>query len=242
MKIATLNLRHNNDRWTERFPLVVEALADAQADVVGLQEVWLPIKQAHVIAEALLDRGMSYDAYVEPKWGPNPLEGIAFLSKLPILDTARLELPEGNRVAQRIAVEVNGKRLNIANTHLHHRPDDESIRLPQMQALLAWMYAHDGDRWVLTGDMNARPESETIMAAQQRLHSAYDAVHGHAPITFPTPLVTDDYLSVCIDYIFFDSATIRVTDAKLIADNVHPDDDTLYPSDHYGLAADIIIS
>jgi endonuclease/exonuclease/phosphatase family metal-dependent hydrolase len=241
MRIATLNLRHNNDRWEERFPLVVEALAAAQADVVGLQEVWLGIDQAHMIAESLRERGLVYDVCVEAKWGPNPVEGIALLSRLPIIEKARLELPEGNRVAQRITVEIDGKRVNIANTHLHHQPRDESIRLPQMAALLTWMHDYNRDRWLLTGDMNALPESATISAARQKLQSAYRDAHGNEPVTFPTPLVTDDYPPVCIDYIFFDAATLRVGDIQVMADNSHPDDDTLYPSDHYGLAADITI-
>lgn len=243
MKIATLNLRHNTDRWEERLPLVVAALAAAQADVVGLQEVWLPIKQADLIAEALREHGLSYSVHVEAKWGPNPVEGIAILSRLPVLEQARLELPEGNRVAQRLVVDVAGERVNIANTHLHHRPQDESIRLPQMQALLAWMIAHEGERWLLTGDMNALPESETIGVAMARLGSAYLTANNDQPLTFPTPLVTSDYdyPLVCIDYIFFDPATLRVTDARVIADQGHADDPTLYPSDHYGLAADIAL-
>ncbi|MBZ0302048.1 MAG: endonuclease/exonuclease/phosphatase family protein [Anaerolineae bacterium] len=246
MKIATLNLRHNQDRWEDRFPLVVDTLSREQADVVGLQEVYLPIQQAQRIAEAVNARepARQYTVYVEPKWGPQPVEGVALLSRLPILDQERLELPEGERVAQRITVEVDGQRVHIANTHLHHRPiEDESIRLAQMQALLDWMFSRADSGWVLTGDMNALPESTTIAAAEARLNSAYFTLHRQHPITFPTPLVADRWEGpdLCIDYIFCDAARLQVQEARMIADQGHADDPNLYPSDHFGLAAEVTI-
>ena len=242
MKIATLNLRHNNDRWDERFPLVVDALHGTDADVIGLQEVWLPIQQAHLIAHDLNQRtpNRPYSVHVEPKWGDNPVESIGILSRLPVLDSARLDLPIEPRVAQRITVEIDGQSAHIANTHLHHRPRDESVRLPQMRAALDWMFAHSAGRWLLMGDMNAIPESATIQAATERLKSAHFELHHAEPITFPTPLVTlENYPPVCIDYIFYDANTIDVKSVHVFANQCHADDATLYPSDHYGLVAEI---
>jgi endonuclease/exonuclease/phosphatase family metal-dependent hydrolase len=235
MKIATLNLRHNNDRWPERLPLVVEALRQTNADVIGLQEVWLPIQQADLIATALNQHtpDRPYSVHVESKWGDDPVEGAAILSRLPVLDSARLDLPHEPRVAQRITVEINGQPVHIANTHLHHRPRDESIRLPQMQTVLDWMFAHSSERWLLTGDMNAQPDTSTINAALQRLKSAYFEIHHEQPLTFPTPLVTlENYPPVCIDYIFYDANRFNAKSAAVFANQPHPDDETLYPSDH----------
>ena len=53
MRLLTLNLRQDLDRWPERLPLVVAALAEADADVIALQEVALPIEQDELLAEAL---------------------------------------------------------------------------------------------------------------------------------------------------------------------------------------------
>jgi endonuclease/exonuclease/phosphatase family metal-dependent hydrolase len=244
MKIATLNLRHNEDRWEERFLLVIATLHRQQADVIGLQEVWLEFQQAHLIADALNQRtpAQPYQVLVEPKWGPEPVEGIAILSRLPVLEHERLELPEGQRVAQRVAVAVDGQQVHVANTHLHHRPmQDESIRQPQMRTLLDWMFSRSPSRWLLTGDMNALPHSSTIAAAGERLQSAYFHVHAEHPLTFPTPLVAAQHpdFAACIDYVFFDPATLRVHAAEVIASETHPDDPTLCPSDHFGLAAEI---
>ncbi len=246
MKIITLNLRHNQDRWEERFPLVVDTLYQEQSDLIGLQEVWMPIQQAHLIANELNARmpDQPYHVLVEPKRGTESVEGIGILSRLPVLEHGRLELPEGERVAQRIVVEIDGQRVHFANTHLHHRPiEDESIRLPQMRALLDWMFSHSSERWILSGDMNALPESTTIAAAGERLQTAYFAAHGTHPITFPTPLVyhTVPEWRACIDHIFFDPQTLRVTDARVVANQSPANDATLYPSDHYGLAVEFDI-
>lgn len=244
MKLLTLNLRHNEDRWEERFPLVVDIVAAEAPDVIAFQEVWLAFRQAHLIADALCQRApqLAYEVYVEPKWGDNPVEGIGMLSRWPILERERLELPEGGRVAQRIRLEAGGHVFNVANVHLHHRPmEDESIRLPQMQRLLAWM-REQPEGWLLAGDMNAMPGCATIAAAKTSLSSAYEVIHGREPdATFPTPLVSQDYapgLAIVIDYIFFDTRHFKALDARRIADQPHPDDPTLYPSDHYGLAAE----
>jgi endonuclease/exonuclease/phosphatase family metal-dependent hydrolase len=238
MRVLTLNLRHNADRWEERFPLVVEALQTHNPDVIAFQEVWLPIQQAQRIIAELHD---TYHLFIAPKQGSASNEGIALATRYPVLQHESLNLPEGERVAQRLTITVNQQTVCVANTHLHHLPqDDESIRLPQMQLLKEWLATIDGPL-IVTGDMNAFPESTTISAIRQRLASAYEHVHGKEPEkTFPTPLVAEYFPNAAftIDYIFFSADSLRVSDARIVAEQPHPVDPTLYPSDHYGLLAD----
>jgi endonuclease/exonuclease/phosphatase family metal-dependent hydrolase len=238
MKILTLNLRHNADRWLERLPLVVDVLKAHQPDIIGFQEVWMASQQAHTILQHLPD-GSAYSIYTTPKQNIHGHEGIALASRYPVLSHETFDLPGGERVAQRIIVEVNHRKVCVANTHLHHRPQDESVRLPQMQALLQWLNEIDLPL-ILTGDMNAVPATSTIAAAKEALQSAYEALHGSEPEhTFPTALVAAKYPAggVTIDYIFFTPKTLKVQSAAVVADNVHPDDAQLCPSDHYGLLA-----
>lgn len=244
MKIVTLNLRHNNDRWAERFPLVVDSLHAQQADVIGLQEVSIPTRQAHIIAEALNQRtpGQPYSVLVEPKWGAGrDHEGVGILTRLPVQEHARWDLPMGERVAQRITVEAAGRTIQIANTHLHHLPADESIRQPQVDALLDWMFAYSESGWLLMGDFNALPQSSTIQTVMQRLRSTYKTLHNSHPLTFPTPLSSDYKAEPArtLDYIFYDASVFQPTHAAIIADQPRPDDPSLYPSDHFGLVADV---
>jgi endonuclease/exonuclease/phosphatase family metal-dependent hydrolase len=245
MKIVTLNLRHDADRWEERFPLVVEELRKEAPDVVAFQEVALGINQAQLIAEKLNEHVARepYSVFVEAKGGQEQNEGIAVLTRLPVIDHHRLDLPEGNRVAQRVRVMDKKQPVDIVNTHLHHLPpDDESIRLPQITTLLDWMFGSMEKQpgRILVGDLNAVSESETIAQVRRRMASAYSALHPSEPsYTFPTPLVAGEgkwYTPRTLDYIFFEPALFQVQDARLIFKQPHPHDSTLLPSDHYGLA------
>jgi endonuclease/exonuclease/phosphatase family metal-dependent hydrolase len=241
MKILTLNLRHHRDRWDERLPLVVDVLRTHRPDIICFQEVWMPIQQADTILKQLSD-DESMPLYALPKQGRHGQEGIAIASRYPVIGQDTLNLYGGERVAQSLLLDINGTPLCIANTHLHDKPVDESIRLPQMQELLQWL-AKVNYPTILAGDMNAYPESTTITAAKSKYLSTYEVIHGSEPdVTFPTPLVADNDPNeedVVIDYIFFSSDTLRVIDVSIVADIAHPNDETLYPSDHYGILASI---
>lgn len=241
MKLITLNLRADADRWDERLPLILEILTRVQPDIVAFQEVRLKIQQAHLIADAL-NTCMSHDKYhvhlCEDWYEPHILAN-GFLSRVPVLEHERIELPQGFRTAQRITVLMGKTHVNIANTHLHHKPArEETIRLPQMKCLLDWLLPLKTPL-VLMGDMNARPDTATVALAKQYFTSAYEQQHGCEPAsTFPTPLRTDKVLAPrTIDYIFVHDLTI--TAARLIANEADADDATLYPSDHFGLYAEV---
>ena len=248
MKIATLNLRHHNDRWEERFPRVVETLLDANADLVGFQEVSIkvgPKDQAQLIADAVnaVSNQLAYRVYFTPtRELTKDQEGIAILSRLPVESFESIALPGPWRVAQRITVRQAGRLLCFANTHLHHEPwRDESIRLPQAAALMDWVNAHACPS-VISGDFNAEPDSTTILHIKQSHRSAYESVHGTEPdLTYPTPLVVPTPAHTnTIDYLFYSPEALQVTACEKIGTQSAPHDPTLYPSDHYGLCAELV--
>ena len=245
IKVITLNLRFTADRWQERFPMIVDLLHAEQPDFVGLQEVALKVQQAHLIQGAVnyLNPNRPYKLRVANDTFEPPILANAILSRYPILEHERIALPENFRIAQRILVQIQDTMLMIANTHLHHKPyGDESIRLPQMQSVVDWVKQHHCDDIILIGDFNARPESKTIIYACQSFQSAYQCVHGHEPEkTFPTPLIDKNFKPRTIDYIFFHSQVLQVIQTKLIGNQPHPDDATLYPSDHFGVCSEFKI-
>ena len=238
MRVVTLNLRQDLDRWPERLPLVVDALAAADADVVGVQEVALPIRQDHLLAALLNERSPDrpYALLTAPKWGDHGPEAVSLLCRLPVVAHEVYELPEGGRVAQRIEVDLEGLPLHVVNTHLHHWPyGDESVREPQMRALLAWL-ADRGllDSCLLMGDLNAGPETTTLRAAREVL----DSVLPDEVTTFPTPLAAEPFPPSRLDHVLH-SPGLRVVAAGPVADRGHPDDPTLYASDHIGIFAEV---
>ena len=235
MRLVTLNLRLDLDRWPERLPLVVEALAAADADVIGLQEVALPIRQDHLIADLLNERtpDRPYAVLTAPKWGAEP-EAVSALVRPRVLDHEVRELPVGGRVALRVEVELDGGPLHVVVTHLHHWPlDDETVRAAQMRTLLGWLREREvDDPCVLMGDLNSTPGTVTLRAAGELFGSAL------APglATFPTPLSPYRYPPVQIDHVLY-SRSLRVLDAGPVAHRGHPADAALYPSDHIGIFA-----
>lgn len=245
IKVITLNLRYTANRWQERFPIIVDLLHTEQPGFIGLQEVALKVQQAHLIQGALnyLNPKNPYKLRVAGDTFEPPILANAILSRYPIVEHERLCLPENFRIAQRIVVHIHQKVLNIANTHLHHKPyNDESVRLPQMKAVVDWLNQQVCDNVILMGDFNARPDSKTIRYARGSFQSAYMAMHGSEPEkTFPTPLINNNFKPRTIDYIFFSADTLEVTHAKLVGDQSHPDDETLYPSDHFGVCAEFDI-
>ncbi|NSW52871.1 MAG: endonuclease/exonuclease/phosphatase family protein [Anaerolineae bacterium] len=249
MRIATYNLRHHADRWQERFPLVVDTLLAADADLVGLQEVSLRLgthNQAEIIVDAMhqkLGRECYQVYFVECRGTQKGNEGVAIVSRVPVLETETIALPGIWRVAIRVTVEMEGRRMGLIDTHLHHEPIfEETIRYPQAQALLAWAQQCNHPQ-IIVGDFNARPDSTTIGLMKSHYLSAYEQLHGREPgHTWPTPLVDGvkpEEMGM-IDYIFYPGADIQVVDCQLIGTDADPADERLYPSDHFGIAAEFV--
>ncbi len=240
MKILTFNLRHNNDYWEARKPLVIDLINEHQPDIIGFQEVWMPIEQANLILNHV--SGKPYTIYTTAKQAHHGTEGIAIATRYPSSDFESLDLPGGERVAQRAIITLNGQSFCFANTHLHHKPFySEEERLPQMQALLQWL--DDVPHPVIfTGDMNTTPDSETILSAKDKYVSAYEQAEGQEPdFTYPAPIVVGEFERgpVMIDYIFISPDTLRATSAYIVGDEAHGTDPVLSASDHLGIIAEV---
>ena len=246
--VATMNIRHDADRWAERRALLSGGFIRLWPDVIALQEVALAIEQAEILRSDLNAdaRSNAYAASVAPKTGEAPIEGVGCLTRRPVTRSTRIELPGGRRVAQALELQIGDAAVCVVNTHLHHEPaGSEEIRAKQSAAIMA--YIEDGRQrapemhWILTGDFNAAPASETVRLILEHLVSVYPAIHGSEPAyTYPTPLAVKDYADPssrqCIDYVFV-SPSVRVHDIEVIFDQPAPNDPALYPSDHYGLLA-----
>jgi endonuclease/exonuclease/phosphatase family metal-dependent hydrolase len=165
------------------------------------------------------------------------------------------------RNAQRVLLELIDSELKVSftNVHLHHLLDpviDAGIRLDQVRNTLSWMQELDSsqavDLSVIVGDFNASPsESSYSCIAMSGYISAYPSRHGAEPIrTFPTGLqasTMDTDPEITCDYIFFKKLsrkvlTVIVSECNLFGNKASHDDDTLYPSDHIGILADINVT
>ncbi len=248
--VATLNLRNRQDRWLARRELIVAQLIDARPDLLSLQEVYMPIGQARWLRHQINARlsGSTRGPYqlVQARkrhWIKGYLEGVAILSRLPIVSSDVLGLGYDGRVALRANLELpSGATVDFVAVHLHHVPHDRQARLEQVMRLTGWLSARAAAPFqVLAGDFNETPDGPAIRQMKQTYRSAFSEARGHEPLaTFPTALRGDavDWAG-CLDYIFVSPPVHRVLDARLFCHQPDERDDTLYPSDHVGLIATV---
>lgn len=240
--VATLNILNLADRWHERLPLILADMAALQPDLMGLQEVVYPMQQDRLIGAAGEARYQ-----VARGWAGRPEYGNSMLVKEPLPFEAYERLDLGiARSAHRVLVTLpSGGRLLFAVTHLHHPPAATEERRAQVEQLTPWLDASPAhDAMIVVGDFNADPAEPAYAAmVAAGFRSAFRAANGAEPaVTWPSglqaPAMDTDGDPDCLDYIWLRGA-VDVEDARLVFNRPDPDDATLYPSDHIGIAAHV---
>jgi endonuclease/exonuclease/phosphatase family metal-dependent hydrolase len=241
LHVATLNIRNLADRWAERLPLLLADMAALQPDLLGLQECVFAVNQDRVLGAA----GVAHYRPIRG-WAGRPEYGNALLVREPLPADAveRLDLGR-DRSAVRARVTTDGGATVVAVvTHLHHVPADENVRDAQAASLVAWL---DGpEPTIVVGDFNAEPDEPTYgRMIDAGFRSAHLTANGAEPgVTWPSGIVAPgmdtDGDPGCLDYIWVRGA-IDVESCRLVFDRPAADDPTLYPSDHLGLAARLVV-
>ena len=240
LHVATLNLRNIADRWPERIPLLLADMAALQPDLIGLQECVFAVQQDRLLGAAGEGRYESRRG-----WAGRPEYGNAILGRVPLGlgEGDRLELGN-NRSALRVPVSLpSGATLHFVVTHLHHLVPDEARRLEQARALVAWLAPITGPL-VVVGDFNAEPtEPAYAVMRDAGFRSAHLEANGAEPaVTWPSgiqaPGIDVDGEPGCLDFIWV-RGPVTVESCGLAFDRPAVDDPTLYPSDHFGLRAQI---
>jgi endonuclease/exonuclease/phosphatase family metal-dependent hydrolase len=261
LKVVTLNLWGEQPPLERRMELAVEGLRSLAPDVIGLQEVrQIPgtlENQAEMLARAL---GMQWHFAPATPWGGGD-EGLAILSRLPIVDRGAHELPHAVPTERRLllhaAVDTPAGRVEVFTTHLNYRLTDGGKREDQVVAIdtIVGGVASELPK-ILCGDFNATPDSDEIRflrglhtAGGRRTYwqDAWERRHGRAdgftwaranPYTYRLRWLERDRR---IDYIFVGALKRdgrgAVRDCRIVFD--HPASDGALPSDHFGLYAEV---
>jgi len=256
LKIGTLNLLIDLDQWEFRGPLIVKEISELSPDLILFQEVSTCPNNVEWIASQL----QGYQVYLAPDAGMKiGCEGLAIMTRLPVDEHIILDLGPQNRKAQVLLLTHKGQPYAITNTHLFWRDGFAPERLEQAKQIINYLNSLPEDtQLILAGDFNAEPNSPTIKFIKQSLNSTYEVCHGNEPTsTFPTPLQRSNNLEVIkendqwklkkqvnlkipknstIDYIF-SGFSLRPSECHVVFNNPDPNNDLIYPSDHYGLLA-----
>ena len=244
LHVATLNILNLADRWPERQGLIYADMAALQPDLLGLQEVVYVLQQDRLIGAAGEGRYREHRA-----WAGRPEYGNSLLVRdgLTVRTPERLDLGLGRSALRAVVALPEGATVLIVVTHLHHLVPDAAARDEQTGRLLAWLdEAPPTDAQVAVGDFNARPVEPTYLRmVAAGFRSAYAAVHGEDPaVTWPSglqaPAMDTDGEPGCLDYAWVRGA-VRVETARLVFDRPDPENPTLYPSDHFGIATQLVI-
>lgn len=208
------NIWGANSPWSsERFDKIASVINGQKADFVALNEVdSMTRRNPYHMAKELAERtGMHY-AYAKARGAGasgqigNGSYGDAVLSKYPILEIRRFIMkPDPNhtedgkedRSVCAIRVEINGKKLWVACTHLDHR-NLELSRIYQARNLKGIVDQFDGPL-ILAGDLNAKPDSQTMGIIFEYMKPQYPSTSKEY-YTFPSCYNGEDPWKL-IDYI-----------------------------------------
>jgi endonuclease/exonuclease/phosphatase family metal-dependent hydrolase len=269
LRYVTFNLFHggafsglngNTHDLDARLGIVAEELRALEVDVIGLQEASAGRRRGNVAARLAAELGFQHvyapanprlfnsDGFSRAMGALlNFSEGPAILSRFPVVAWEGYALPRCGRVfeSRRLVSATLGTPWGALRAFSAHTLGD----VCQTQAVVDLVRARRGLLpSVLMGDFNAVEESEAI-AALTRNAGFIDAFRTANPRqpgltvwqrmdeTAPTVRRRVDYLFVVPG----ETAKGRVLSSRLVLDapRTLPDGRTLWPSDHYGVMADL---
>jgi endonuclease/exonuclease/phosphatase family metal-dependent hydrolase len=246
LRLVTFNVHHGvGHDGRHDLPRLARLLADAEPDVICLQEVdrHYGDRSEHVDQALLLSRALE----LELVWGPSIDErppagrterrqyGNALLSRLPVVSSDLHRLPGGGepRTALRAQVDLGGAALSVTTTHLSN--SSAADRAAQAAAVAA-LPATPG---VLVGDLNADPGAAELQALRERLADAWEQAADRTDQSGRFSLRRDAGRThparrprVRIDQVWV-TAGVTVTDARVL--------DAAGTSDHHPLLVDLLV-
>lgn len=258
LKVLTWNIWWRHGPWEDRSMVIEKSLAEIDADIIVLQEVWS-------------DKNTNYAAVLADKLGfhfvyDNCMDmgdvgfGNAILSRWPITQSDVVtfygrELTGQTRHA--IFAEIDGPRgkIPIFATHLEWQLHQSDIRQKQVTELTHFVDSKTTLKFphIICGDFNADPDSEEIrmltgLAATPVeglvFHDAWSfAGDGSLGMTWDNtnPFSVLEYEpDRRIDYIFVGLPAAKgaghIVDCKVVGNKPIND---VYPSDHFAVLAEL---
>lgn len=199
LKFISLNLAGYKN-WKSRQQKIIEFINKTDPDVVLLQEVRFdPQEFAYsqsILINKLLEKASPYtqttvSRFYQPNAGSAYREGLATLSKYPIISSESLVLTKRpddkhSRIIQNIDLTIGGHQVKLANIHL----SNNKYSSEQLRELLDIFSSRQESR-IIAGDFNIfNLEEEKDSYAQSYISSTELKKY----ISFPAENLTLDYV------------------------------------------------
>lgn len=246
VRVATLNLEQDHKRWEARRELVVEQLGALEPDVLALNEVCVPLETARWLQTVAKDRfGIHYALVQQTKSnGLAEVEAEALLTRFPLVETGNLQYQARDMVALVARVMIEREPVDVYVTHLYRSRGEDSLRLYQVQQLLAWIDRRDDvTARLICGDFNATLEKPSAALMATRFRHTQTSPTAFTPLADGAGAISHPYwprMDRSIDYIWV-SEDVSILESGICFDKASPADATLWPSDHAGVWADLEI-
>jgi endonuclease/exonuclease/phosphatase family metal-dependent hydrolase len=243
-RVAFLNLEQDHRRWDKRRHLIVDQFTALAPDIFAMNEISVPAQTGRWLQRQASERlGERFALVQQTKTNAGSrIEGEGLLSRFPILETGNLDYRTQDYVALVARFEIERRTVDVYVTHLYMSRGDESLRVFQVQQLLEWIDARDdADAQIVCGDFNAAPDKAAARLMAETFSATQSAPTAFTPLADEAGGVAHDYwprFDRCIDYIWLRGPLASV-ESGVCFDIPHPEDETLWPSDHAGVWADL---
>jgi endonuclease/exonuclease/phosphatase family metal-dependent hydrolase len=268
LRVVTFNLFHggpssgllgDGEALEERLEMVTDELRALGPDVIGLQEASVGWSRGNVARRLAAALGMEHvHASATARVFPIPLvnqvlvrlmnfaEGPAILSRFPIVSSEVYDLPRcAKRLDPRVVLRANLRtpwgEVTAFSTHVSH----DGCQVTRVAEIVR-EHAARGPA-ILMGDFNASETAATLTALNGFV-DAFRAANPGAPgpTVWQRPWAPVATAQRRVDYIFVTGVTGRdvACGSRVVLDQPRrqPDGRTLWPSDHYGVLADVRLS
>jgi endonuclease/exonuclease/phosphatase family metal-dependent hydrolase len=164
VRVITLNTWKNDGDYRRRLPRMRDGLASLAPDVVCLQECFAA---AGIDTAAWLAQALGFELHAAPARAKirrhdgrdlQSTSGLAILTRHSGVSAScalTSDPADGERIAQRLDLTIDGRPLRILNLHLTHLRDRATLRTMQLAEALAWAESHLAGGLVVAGDLNA---------------------------------------------------------------------------------------
>ncbi len=164
VRVLTWNIWWRYGPWERRRPAIEATLAEIDADVIALQEVWSD-ETTNLAAELAAELGYHH-VFASGRDREGFGFGNALLSRWPIARSDSTMLHENGEGRLAVFAEVDGPRgpVPVFSTHLNWKYEHSHIRQRQVADLAGFVDRMGSKTFppIVCGDFNADPASEEL--------------------------------------------------------------------------------